>query len=68
LPKANQDKPDFEHIREVSSWNSGGGVLLDLVTLRDGQLLVVSDYAVVLYQNMNDLEEGKPGERQTINL
>ena len=58
----------LEHIVDISSWDSGGGMVLDLVTLRDGRILVVSEDAVVLYKNIEDLESGETAERPIIYL
>lgn len=59
---------DAEHIAEVGSWDSGGGMALDLVTLKDGRGLVISEEAVVLYENMEAVESGDAAERPTIYL
>lgn len=61
-------KLKLEHVAEVSTWNSGGGQLLDLITLSDGRVLVISEDAVVLYSNMAEVEEGIAEERPTIFL
>ena len=58
----------LEHVTEASTWNSGGGQVLDLLTLKDGRVLVVSDDAVVLYESLAALESGDHHERQTIYL
>jgi len=49
---------DLEHVRNVSSWDSGGGVVLDLIELKDGRVLGISDEVVILYKNMEDLMTG----------
>jgi hypothetical protein len=59
---------DAEHITEIGSWDSGGGMALDLVTLKDGRVLVISEDAVVLYENMEAVESGEAAERPTIYL
>lgn len=61
-------KNGLEHVVEATTWDSGGGQILDLLTLRDGRVLVVSEDSVVLYANIEDLESGGAGERQTIYL
>lgn len=58
----------LEHITDVSTWDSGGGQLLDLLILKDGRVLVVSEDAIVLYASMEDLEKGEAIERSTIYL
>jgi hypothetical protein len=57
-----------EHIAEIGSWDSGGGMALDLITLKDGRVLVISGDAVVLYENMDAVEQGEAAERPTIYL
>jgi hypothetical protein len=57
-----------EWVKELRTWDSGGGQLLDMLTLKDGRVLVVSEDAVVLYASMNDLEAGAAKERPTIHL
>ena len=52
------ERADLEHIREVNTWNSGGNVILDLITLKDGSLLAISEEAIVLYPDMAALENG----------
>lgn len=59
---------ELEHIETVSTWDSGGGQVLDLVVLKDGRVLVVSEDAVVLYQSLHDMEAGEAMERPTIYL
>lgn len=43
------DKPPHR-IRAVSTWESGGGIELDLIELADGRVLAVSDESVMLYK------------------
>ncbi len=59
---------NLEHIKEISTWNSGGGVMLDLITLKDGRVLVVSDDVVVLYENMEEVTDGEAKDRPLIYL
>lgn len=59
---------ELEHIEEVTTWDSGGGQVLDIITLKDGRVLVVSEDAVVLYPSMEEFEEGEATERPTIYL
>jgi len=58
----------LEHILGSATWESGGGQTLDLLTLRDGRVLVVSEDAVVLYESMDAVEVGAAKERPTIYL
>jgi hypothetical protein len=46
-------------IKNVSAWNSGGGIELDVIELRGGRVLAISDEVVVLYSDMGDLETGE---------
>lgn len=59
---------ELEYIAETSTWDSGGGMLLDILTLKDGRVLAVSEDAIVLYASLDDLESGENAERQTIYL
>ena len=55
---------EFEFIKETSSWDSGGGITLDLIELKDGRVLAISDDAVVLYKDMDELMEGTPSPQR----
>ncbi|OZA27097.1 MAG: hypothetical protein B7X93_09740 [Hydrogenophilales bacterium 17-61-9] len=59
---------ELEHLAEVATWDSGGGQVLDLLTLLDGRVLAVSEDAIVLYENIADLEAGEARDRPTIFL
>ena len=52
------DIEDLTNIRNVTSWDSGGGILLDLIELRDGRVLAISEDVIVLYGDMDDLVSG----------
>ena len=52
---------ELEYIKDVSSWDSGGGIALDLIELKDGRVVAISDEAIVVYRNMEDLVAGDPG-------
>lgn len=52
----------FHHITSISTWDSGGGINLDLIELDDGQILAISEDAVVLYNDIDDLESGDPSK------
>lgn len=56
----------LEFVKSTSTWDSGGGILLDLVYLKDGTILAISGEAIVLYVNQEDLEGGEDGERPCI--
>lgn len=53
---------ELEYIKETSSWESGGGITLDIVELKDGRILAISDEVVILYSDMDDLMGGEPSE------
>lgn len=59
---------EANHIDTVTTWDSGGGIALDLVTLKDGRVLVISEDAVVLYENMAEVQESEAKQRPTIYL
>jgi len=48
-----------EYIKSISSWDSGGGIVIDIVELKDGRVLGITDESVVLYPSMDTLEEGE---------
>lgn len=45
----------FEYVNSVSSWDSGGGIIVELA---DSRVLGITDESVVLYANMEALQEG----------
>lgn len=59
---------ELEHIKDATTWDSGGGQILDLLTLKDGRVLVVSEDAVTLYDSIEALESGETTEVPTIYL
>lgn len=52
---------------EMHSWNSGGGIELDVIELEGGPTLVVSDETVAVYRSVDDFraetEDGDEGHR-----
>jgi len=42
-------------IKEVKSFDSGGGCIIDYVVLSDGQCLGISDECMVLYSSEDEL-------------
>ena len=56
------------YINSVSTWDSGGEIKLDVIELKDGRVLAVSDEVVVLYNDMDDLVVGEPRTRESIPL
>lgn len=63
------DRP--AHLRNVDTWNSGGGVEVDILELDDGTTLVVGDETVSFYRSLDDFwaetEDGDEG-RRTVTL
>lgn len=62
----NSDELGF--VADMSIWDSGGGLELDLITLKDGRVLAISDDVVVLYESMDDLVAGEAKERPMLAL
>ena len=58
----------LEHIAEISTADTGGGIAIDLVTLNDGRVVGISEDAVVLYDNLDDFQGNEPRERPMIAL
>ena len=42
------------HLRKVDTWDSGGGVELDILELDDGTVLVVADDTVTFYRSLDE--------------
>ncbi len=42
------------HVRNVDTWDSGGGVELDILELDDGTVLVVADDTLAFYRSMDE--------------
>ena len=59
------------HLRNVDTWNSGGGVEVDILEFDDGTTLVVGDETVSFYRSVDDFwaetEDGDDG-RRTVTL
>ncbi len=51
---------DPEFIAGIETWGSGGHVL-DIVTLKDGRVLMIGDGPVVLYKSRSEFERGDSG-------
>lgn len=47
---------DHEFVKTVDTWNTGGHVYNDLITLKDGTVIRISDGAVVVYKTIHDME------------
>jgi hypothetical protein len=46
------------YIKQVYSWNSGGGIEIDIVELEDGSVLGITEESLVLYNSIEELQEG----------
>ena len=53
-----------EYVVEIKTWNSGGNIMLDIVTLNNGNVIVISDDAVSLWNSENEFFEDD-GEQKT---
>jgi hypothetical protein len=63
-----KNKLNAEYVDDVSKWDSGGGVTLDIVTLKSGKVIGISEEVVTLYENLEDLVTGQVHERPSILL
>ena len=63
------DTVDAAHVRSIDTWNSGGGVELDIVELDGGTTLVVADETVAVYASVDEFwaetEDGDENHRTT---
>ena len=44
----------MHYIVKQETWNTGGGCMVDILTLRDGKVLCVSDEYVGLYNSIDE--------------
>ena len=51
---------EHEFVSGIETWGSGGQ-MLDLVTLNNGEILLVTDEAVILYDGRSHFEAGIGG-------
>jgi len=49
-------------IKEVKSFNSGGGCIIDYVVLSDGQVIGINDECMVLYADEDELIDSSEKE------
>jgi hypothetical protein len=47
----------MHYITKQETWNTGGGCMVDVFTLRGGQVLCISDEYVGLYNSIDDMLE-----------
>ena len=62
-----ETRTEAAHLRNVDTWDSGGGVELDILELEDGTALVIGDETVTFYRSVDDFwaeaEDGDEGRR-----
>ena len=58
----------LEHISEMISVDTGGGFVIDLLTLNDGRVLGIGEDSIVLYDNLDGFENNEARERPIIVL
>jgi len=63
-----KDQKALGLVKRVSEWDTGGDVIVDIVELKDGQVLGITEDSVVLYESMEDLEIGELKNRPEILL
>ena len=61
------------HIEQIDNWNSGGGIDLDVIELKDGPTLVVACDTIAVYPSADDFwaeveDDDYSGSRRTITL
>jgi hypothetical protein len=47
-------------IMNTFSYDSGGGIMLDVIKLGSGRCVIISEEAIAIYQNWQSFVEGKP--------
>ena len=67
------DTTDTAHISFIDTWNSGGGIELDIVELSEGPTLVIANDTIAVYPSTDDFwaeieEEDYSGSRRAIML
>jgi hypothetical protein len=53
---------DCEFIQDIETWGSGGH-MMDIVTLKDGRILVIAEHGVVLYPSRAAFDSGANSTR-----
>ncbi len=53
---------DYEFIAHIETWGSGGQ-MLEVITLKDGRILLLREGAVVLFPNRASFDSGRNGRR-----
>ncbi|MDD5356441.1 MAG: hypothetical protein PHY56_07900 [Candidatus Omnitrophica bacterium] len=47
------------YIQEVRTENTGGGIMVDFVTLIDGKVIVILSDMIAIYKNMEDYDNNE---------
>lgn len=58
----------MQYVEKMLCEDTGGGMVVDIIVLKDGRCLGISDESVVLYPNHEALYEGFDGEIKMISL
>ena len=45
---------NHEFVERIETWNSGGNVMLDIIWLKSGKVLIISDEVVCKYDTIDD--------------
>ena len=49
----------MQHIKDIYTENTGGGVLIDFVVLNNGNLIGIGEGLICLYQSIDDFFNGE---------
>jgi hypothetical protein len=49
---------DMEYIEKMFTENTGGGVMVDFIILKDGRCVGINDECIVLYSSYDAVHEG----------
>lgn len=58
---------EMTFVDRVETWQTGGGVMVDIIHLKDGRILGINDELVVLYQDEDAFYESN-GDEPKIDL
>lgn len=56
----------YTQVRKVETWHSGGGIWLDIITLENGQVLVISDELVSIWKDLDEFVEDTGGKNNNL--
>ena len=51
---------NLQYVKNLYSWDSGGGIELDVIELRNGIAVVVSEECISINRSMEGFMEGEP--------